>query len=70
MAASSASAALARAVDLALALAENAGIDVATRASDLMGARATTRTAAFDRCWRHPRAHALHDTVPTPSCGS
>ena len=59
------------------------GLDVATRAFDLMGARATTRKAAFDRYWRNLRVHtlhdpvdyklrelgefALHDSIPTPS---
>jgi alkylation response protein AidB-like acyl-CoA dehydrogenase len=51
------------AIAVAKASTTRVGLDVATRAFDLMGARATTRRAAYDRYWRNLRVHTLHDPV-------
>ena len=51
------------AVAVAKASTTRVGLDVATRACDLMGARATTRREAYDRYWRNLRVHTLHDPV-------
>ncbi|GAA4939712.1 alkylation response protein AidB-like acyl-CoA dehydrogenase [Actinomycetospora succinea] len=45
----------ARATDVAL--------EVTSRVFEVLGARATTSTLAFDRFWRNVRTHTLHDPV-------
>ncbi|MEJ2861535.1 acyl-CoA dehydrogenase family protein [Actinomycetospora flava] len=45
----------ARATDVAL--------EITSRVFEVLGARATTSTLAFDRFWRNVRTHTLHDPV-------
>jgi len=53
------------AITIAVAKAQTtrAGLDVATRVFDVMGARATAGKARLDRFWRNLRVHTLHDPV-------
>ena len=38
-------------------------LDVTQQVFELMGARATTRSAGLDRYWRNVRVHTLHDPL-------
>jgi alkylation response protein AidB-like acyl-CoA dehydrogenase len=47
----------------AKSVATRRGLDVATRAIELAGARAVGRSRALDRFWRDLRVHTLHDPL-------
>lgn len=51
------------AIATAKVAATRAGLDVATRLFDTVGARATSGRAGLDRYWRNLRTHTLHDPV-------
>jgi alkylation response protein AidB-like acyl-CoA dehydrogenase len=51
------------AVATAKAATTQAGLELTSRAFDVMGARATTAKAGMDRFWRNLRVHSLHDPV-------